>query len=337
MTVLPAGRLVGVDVARGLAIVGMLYAHTADDGSAESLADGRSSVLFATLAGVSLGLITGGPRPVTGRARRDARLSVALRGLLLVALGLLLWMLGTPVAVILDYYGVLFLALLPVLFAPPTVVAAVGLVAALAGPVLVAAVGPDLRTPFTAGRPGRLLAEWFVTGYYPDVVWAAYLCAGLLVARLDLARPAIQRALLVAGSATSVLGYGGARLLGLDATAHADTTAEVLGAGGLAIALIGGLQLLCTAAGARRVLEPLAAAGSMPLTIYTGQLLVLAVWLTTPAAGDPPWIASWPLLVGLVLGSLVFATAWRRTVGRGPMESLVTGLTGVRPREPVGR
>jgi uncharacterized membrane protein YeiB len=67
----------------------------------------------------------------------------------------------------------------------------------------------------------------------------------------------------------------------------------------------------------------------MPLTIYTGQLLVLAVWLTTPAAGDPPWIESWTLLGGLVLGSVAFALVWQRFVGRGPLERAMTLLTTV--------
>ena len=66
-------RFAGVDAARGLAIVGMLWAHTAADGTRQSLADGRSAVLFATLAGCSIGLLTGGARPRTGRGRRDIR------------------------------------------------------------------------------------------------------------------------------------------------------------------------------------------------------------------------------------------------------------------------
>jgi uncharacterized membrane protein YeiB len=329
-------RFAGVDAARGLAIVGMLWAHTADDGTRQALADGRSSVLFATLAGCSLGLLTGGAEPVTGRAGRDALVSVALRGVLLVVLGLLLWRLGTPVAVILDTYGVLFLVLLPVVLAPVPVVAAVGLVAALAGPLLVQAVGPDLATPFTPQRLLHLPAEWLVTGYYPGVVWAAYLCAGLVAARAGLARRRTLVAMVGGGAATSVLGYGGAAALGLDAAAHANTTAEVLGSGGLAIAVVGALELLCaadrTGAAARRLLGPLIAAGRMPLTIYTVQLVVLAIWLASPAAGDPPWIESWVLLAGLLVGSPLLAVLWQRFAGRGPLERVMTDLTTVGAR-----
>ncbi|WP_375387627.1 DUF418 domain-containing protein [uncultured Amnibacterium sp.] len=326
-------RFAGVDAARGIAILGMLWAHTAADGTRDALADGRSSVLFATLAGCSLGLLTGGSSPRTGRARWEALASVGLRGLLLIVLGLMLWTLGTPIAVVLDTYGALFLVLLPVLFAPIRVVAGVGVLAALAGPFVVRAVGEDLATPFTPERLLHLPAEWFVTGYYPGVVWAAYLCAGLVAARAGLARRRTLVAMLGAGAATSLLGYGGAAAFGLDASAHANTSAEVLGSGGLAIAVVGGLELLCSSAVAgriaRAVLGPLIAAGRMPLTIYTGQLVVLAIWLRTPAAGDPPWIESWQLLIGLTVASLLVAVLWQRFVGRGPLELLVSRLTAV--------
>jgi hypothetical protein len=291
-------------------------------------------VLFATLAGCSIGLITGGEHPRQGGERRSGLASIALRGLVLIALGLVLWSLGTPVAVVLDTYGVLFLVLLPVVFAPLRVVAGVGLVAALVGPLVVAAVGEDLQTPFSADRVPHLLGEWFVTGYYPGVVFAAYLCAGLVVARAGLARRRTLVAMVGSGAVTSLLGYGGAALAGLNASAHADTTAEVLGSGGLAIAVIGALELLCsspaTARVARAALAPLIAAGRMPLTIYTGQLLVLAVWLQTPAAGDPPWIESWALLAGLLAASLLFAWLWQRFIGRGPLETVMGGLSTVR-------
>lgn len=316
--------------------MGMLWAHTAADGTRQSFADGRSAVLFATLAGCSIGLITGGARPRERGERRAALTSVALRGLVLIVLGIGLWTLGTPIAVVLDTYGVLFLLLLPVVFAPVPVIAGVALVAALAGPLIVAAVGEDLATPFSTERLLHLPAEWLVTGYYPGVVFAAYLCAGLVVARADLARRRTCVGMLTGGAATSLLGYGGAAVAGLDASAHANTTAEVLGSGGLAIAVIGGLELLCSSATTgpivRAALTPLTAAGRMPLTIYTGQLLVLAVWLLTPAAGVPPWIESWTLLGGLIVASLVFATLWQRFLGRGPLEGLMAQLTSVRAR-----
>lgn len=67
-------RIEGLDLARGVALVGMLAVHvfpTFDgDGSASlatQIASGRSSAVFATMAGVGLALVTGGRNPVSGR------------------------------------------------------------------------------------------------------------------------------------------------------------------------------------------------------------------------------------------------------------------------------
>jgi len=73
-------RIVGVDAARGLALIGMIAVHIFDtfgpNGAptvATTLAWGRSAATFALLAGVSLALITGGRQPVWGRTRTARR------------------------------------------------------------------------------------------------------------------------------------------------------------------------------------------------------------------------------------------------------------------------
>ena len=60
------GRLVGIDVARCLALLGMVSTHVlvpvTDEGEiawAQDLAGGRAAALFAVLAGVSLALLSG--------------------------------------------------------------------------------------------------------------------------------------------------------------------------------------------------------------------------------------------------------------------------------------
>ena len=71
--VVPRSRVVGVDVARCLALLGMMATHILPgvvDGDVPlgfQLAAGRASALFAVLAGVSLVLV-GGREPLRGRA-----------------------------------------------------------------------------------------------------------------------------------------------------------------------------------------------------------------------------------------------------------------------------
>src|SRR5690606_4285879 len=86
------GRVAGADVARGIAVLGMFTAHvgvtSADLGTPEGwlgLAHGRSSILFAVVAGVSLALVTGGRVPPSGQALRTARGRFLVRAALLLA------------------------------------------------------------------------------------------------------------------------------------------------------------------------------------------------------------------------------------------------------------
>ena len=115
-------RLVGVDVARCLALLGMVATHVLashdPDGSlsgSQWLAGGRASALFAVLAGVSLALMTGRRTPVQGTERGRRSLALATRAVLVATIGLALGGLETGIAVILTYYGVLFLMALPFL------------------------------------------------------------------------------------------------------------------------------------------------------------------------------------------------------------------------------
>jgi peptidoglycan/LPS O-acetylase OafA/YrhL len=88
------GRLVGLDLARGLAVFGMYAVHVGPApgqdgviGLLMELTQGRSSVLFAVLAGFAVALITGRRTPKTGLAGRQAVAKVIIRAVILIALG----------------------------------------------------------------------------------------------------------------------------------------------------------------------------------------------------------------------------------------------------------
>ncbi len=323
----PDSRIAGVDIARGLAVLGMFVAHVLPDGETENLADGRSSVLFATLAGVSLGLMTGGAEPAPRSERSRLVVAVTLRGLALILLGLLLWTLDSGIAIILDYYGSFFLVLLPVLFAPRAVLAPIALACLTVGTAILDAAPDDPRVLIGDDLLLWLPTEWWVTGYYPGLLWLGYLLTGLVLARSDLRRRATQLAMTAGGAAASLAGYGGALLLDRDVSAHSNTLWEGLGAGGFAVAVIG-LLLLGARGWVATVLWPLGAVGSMPLTIYTGQLVVLALFEGVHPFGAEA-AEEWVLLAALVGGSLLAASLWRAFAGKGPLERLMARVSGL--------
>lgn len=346
-------RHVGVDAARGLAIVGMIAAHVIPRFSdAELIVDGRPSILFAVLAGLSLGLLTptrAAATPGDARAaRRGARAALATRALLLMVLGLWLWTLPTNIAIILDAYGLMFLLMVPLLFANRVVLAVVGAGVLALGPLLVSlteplppfsvfsGASPIDRAAELVRDPVVVLADAFLTGYYPALLWLPLLCAGLIATRSDLTSTMTRLLMVTLGLAASLVGYGAAVFVpGVSAEAHAVTPAELLGSGGLAIAIIGGALLLLDSPGAfarasRIVLAPLIAIGRMPLTVYTLHVLLIA--LATEAFGIGPAGAyaspdGWWMLAALLVISAAVALIAMRRGARGPLELALARVT----------
>ncbi|GAB2973678.1 DUF418 domain-containing protein [Frigoribacterium salinisoli] len=338
----PAGdrRLVAVDVARGLAVLGMFAAHLwPRDVLDERLFDGRSAILFATLAGASLGLLTGGARPPSRGRWPRLYGSIALRAALLVLLGLALQAWNEFVLVILPYYGVMFLLLLPLLRAPRAVVAVVGAVLLVGAPWAASLVPVDARGDAVAAGGVGLAQDALLVGAYPALVWLPFLCAGLLAARSDLRRGRTRLVLVVGGVLAAVVGYGARSLPGaadvaaLDPAAHGGAPAEVLGSGGVAVAVLGVLLgLLDGSPGrSRRVLRttlhPLAATGAQPLTVYAAHLLLTApLFVLHRLAGGAYGLPIGWLVASVVL-TLLAATLWQRWLGRGPLERVVGRLS----------
>lgn len=171
------------------------------------VAGGRASALFAVLAGVTIALGTGRRQPVRGRERWARSSGLAVRALLVAAIGLALGEVESGLAVILTYYGLLFLLVLPFLGRGPRVLFPLAAVWVLVVPVLSHLVRPELpergfKNP-TFGQlvdePGRMFSELLLTGYYPALPWLGYLLVGLAVGRLDLARRGVAAALAGVG------------------------------------------------------------------------------------------------------------------------------------------
>lgn len=229
-----SGRLHGIDAARGLALLGMMATHLLP--TFESNAgltptwigltfSGRAAALFAVLAGVGLALSTGKHKPVQGPDLTAARRGIALRALVIAAVGLTLGGLEVNLAIILVHYAVLFLCVLPFLGMGLKRLCGWAGGWILGSPVLAYMLRPWLlaaEPPLKLGHnpswedlatPSRLLADVFFTGYYPAFQWLSYLLVGLIVGRLVLGRAMVPVVLLVAGSVVAVL----AKTLGVTA------------------------------------------------------------------------------------------------------------------------
>ncbi len=209
-------RIMGLDVARALAVLGMVGAHIGSTPVLEierietwgSLVHGRSSILFAVLAGVSIALMTGRTRIPAPERMPGLRLNLVGRGAAIFVIGLALELLGTPIAVILTVYGLLYVAAIPFLrWRISRLLIAAGVLAVLGPPLL---AGLQVVTLGSSG-PG---VELVVFGSYPITVWMAFVLAGMAIGRMPLDRVRTAAWMLLVGVVISVVGYLGLGVLG---------------------------------------------------------------------------------------------------------------------------
>lgn len=386
------GRLIGLDVARALAVIGMFAAHTMPGGWLHDLVSGRAAALFAVLAGVSIALMSGGSQLYDRLRLRSARVRIAVRAVLLFVLGLALTTLQVPAMVILAFYAVLFALSLPLLRLRAPVLAALAAVFAIGGPLLSFVLRKHIETNKLGYTPDftdltspdglwQLAHGLLLTGAYPALTWLPFLLAGMAVGRLDLR--ALRGRLMIIGVGLGALGYGGSVLVMqvfgvrehlisllppdlppqmldvvmsagygtvsttdpawlLTAAGHSGTPFEIVGASGVAMAVIG----LCLLADRRRfedrlrvVLLPLASVGSLALTAYVGHLVALRLFGQDHLEQALSHSLYLPWLV-LVAAALVFCTTWRALLGRGPLERVLhhtsTGLARLADRRRTG-
>ncbi|MDR6866918.1 hypothetical protein J2Y69_001517 [Microbacterium resistens] len=226
-------RITGLDLARFVALIGMMAAHVwtyAPDGSysvAEQVVSGKAAALFAVLAGVGITL-------TSRRALAEGRVGAARwnlfgRGLAIILIGLTLGIVGGMggILVILVYYGVMFWVAIPMLRWPSTALLIGAGVLAVGWPPLSAWLREGMMQPFELGGaswfsltdPAAFGRGLFLTGTYPVPTWIVYAMVGMVIGRLvlaaqehgDLRRLGLR--LTAIGSAVAVAAWGASLLL----------------------------------------------------------------------------------------------------------------------------
>lgn len=217
-------RLDGIDLARFLALAGMMLVHLGPPQAnsfalpswGEIVTGGRAATLFAVLAGVSLSLVHRHAPRGSGSAQ-----SIAIRAVLLFALGISLGSLeDISIYIILAYYAVLFVIAIPFRDLSARTLLAIAAGWALAGPVFAMALrrilGPGDASQVEVADladPIALLAEITVVGIYPMLVWTAYVVLGLGIGKLDLAARQTAWTLTVVGLGLVAITVSLARVL----------------------------------------------------------------------------------------------------------------------------
>jgi uncharacterized membrane protein YeiB len=358
-------RQIGLDVARAVAVLGMLFAHFATAGLDDATGwtthiarfnDGRAMPLFVMLSGAGFTLLL-------RRSPRPTR-QVMGRALVLLLIGLT-FEYTTPIAVILQFYALFFVVALVTrrLSNRWLLVAAVAVM--IIGAVTTLHLNDHLPVAFdrvndTASgwgaipllrQPHVLLSELFFTGIYAFFPNFAFVLIGMWIGRQDLSSQRLRTGLVVVGLAMAVVGYGSgwsteSRRVSvdravvqtdplpdepslwwelLDARGHSEMPAWMVGSSGLAMAVLGGS--LVVGDRLRRVTLPLARVGQLALSLYVFQV-ALYRW----PMKHWPWGFSQAQETGLTFASFLVSigvcSLWRWRFTHGPLELLLRRAGG---------
>ena len=326
-------RLHGLDLARYFALAGMVLVNfrLAMAVPAERagwlagffhLLEGKASATFVTLAGLGLVLAT------QRLGRRQACVQTWRRALFLLVLGLLNLTLFP--ADILHYYAVYFVLAVLWLRASPR-----ALLASIAG-LAAGSFWALLHWDYSQGWNWQTLEytglwQWpgaarnlLFNGFHPLLPWMCFFLLGMLLARLQLSQPRVQRALLLLG--VLLIGAGqGVQHLALGTPWQVWLNAADAAGTGLRADRFGrGLQCdrrvpVGQPPVSRNWRAPLTAAGRMTLSLYVGHILLGMG--TLEGLGVLDGSASLPAVLWCALLFLLLATAaawlWSLRFARG--------------------
>jgi len=337
-----------VDIARGIAIIGMFVLHAIPAQSSSPIlsagtaifSDQRAQILFATLDGISIGILTGFGS--TSRASNGGeiakigrfveRQTIAIRGLYLVTLGLFLTTLGSPIVVILDYYGIYFLLVLPFVYMKKKTILGISLTLLIVGPYITHLARQSIGDPSVTGNeylPPLIerIASWTLVGQYPAIIWLGYVFLGLAVYRIGIldrnSQIHILKVSLPVGLFMTAAGHG------LLLNEISKQTITLFGSAGVAISIV--LAATFFADGNRIILRkfsrtflyPISALGGMPITIYFFHVIYFAFLMHYLTLNE---IQSGKTFSILLIASVIFSVICLQFVKRGPMELAISQL-----------
>ena len=321
-------RILGLDIARGVAIIGMIYLHLGHPlWQAKVVLSGLPAALFAVIAGVTMMLIWNNAKRRATVASAAAAAStatvasaataataatalqtvakLAARGAIITLIGLALLPIGGEIQVVLVVLGITMLA---TAWIPPLPTAAK--VALL---LLATAAATWRYAPLELPLP------------YPHFAWVAYIIAGMILFDVYVGKDGTGAGGVIKKATTTtcliIAGIGIYLRFQTDLPGWARTTGHtgVLGEIVLSVVVAAIVLHLCLVIGQRmRATNPLVALGSMALTVYILHVLSAFWWQTHVALHSDLWATAF------IAAFLVFAWLWKK-LADGPAKTLFAG------------
>jgi uncharacterized membrane protein YeiB len=356
------GRIAGYDLARGLAVIGMIVVNFVvvmggDDGGPAwlralvGLLEGKAAATFVVLAGVGISLLSR-----VARATENRKIQWQARGLLLrrAAFLFIVGLAYLPVwpGDILHFYGAYLLVAAVTLRWSDRGLWTGVFTANVVFIVLLLSLDYERGWDWStleyldlwtgAGMARHLLFN----GFHPVFPWVGFLLAGMWLGRQDLRDATMRRAvlsmgalLLIGGSLTAMALAG---LLVADPEISIEVANALAGTGPMpptpiyfTVGLGAAFTVIAAAVSMERHLQgqawvtALCDTGRLSLTVYVAHVVIGmgALEMAGRLSGQTLTFAV-TAAIGFSLLSIAFATVWLRRFEHGPLETLMRAVTG---------
>ena len=353
-------RIEGYDVARALAIFGMIIVNfKIVMGSSEAgsdwlvvfagLFEGRAVALFVILAGVGLSLLSRRAFQTNDpEARRIAQLRIVKRSTFLLVFGLLLATIWS--ADILHFYSMYMLIGALLLFQQPRILWTSGM-ALMLGFVLLFFLFPyesgwnwETLTQDDFWTFGGLLRSLFFNGFHPVFPWAAFLVFGMWLGRQDVANPKFRQRMMSIGLSvliiTEILVFvlvkSTAPILGDEIASFLFSRAPIppmpfylLSAGSSALIILMIVIQLGTQFSSTWLWRILVITGQFALSLYVAHIFIGMGIMEFFGWIEGGQSLAFTLLYCVVfyIACIGFSVLWRQYFKRGPFEQVMRWMT----------
>lgn len=354
-------RIIGIDVARALAVIGMIIVNfkivfgSKGQGWVQFLAsifDGKAAATFVVLAGTGLALMTNSAIKNNDLTKlKIVRIRILKKALFLFIVGIsyiAIW----P-ADILHFYGIYMLIIVFVLTSHQKVIITTALAIILAFPILLLFWNYEMGWDFNSLKyldfwtAKGFMRNLFFNGFHPVIPWVAFMLFGYWFGKQDLHNEKfVKKSFVISLSsfiAIQLLSYGSISLLSENIQENTSELIEILGTSPmppLPIYMFNGIAIAFTIISAciiiaKRfentiIINALYKTGQLALTFYVAHIVIgmgIIEIINPSKMGNYSIEFSIAYALVFSFACILFALAWRKHKKLGPLEWLMRKLT----------
>jgi len=354
-------RIIGIDVARALAVIGMIIVNFkvvfGENGNQilkniTHLFDGKAAATFVVLAGVGIALMSNSAvKKNEVEKLNKIKAGIFKRALFLFAIGLsyiIIW----P-ADILHFYGIYMLITLMLLKSATRTILLSALLSVVLYPFLMILFNYEQGWDFTTleyhnfWSLNGFIRNLFYNGFHPVIPWAAFMLIGLWFGKMNLKdKQFVKKSFWVSLTvfiAVQLISYTLIELLSEGSPVAKTELIDIMGTNpmpplpiymfsgsSIAIFIISSCILLANKYEGSRVIDSLYKTGQLALTFYVAHVIIgmgIIEAINPEKMGKYSIEFSFSYALIFSLLCVVFAIIWRKKKPSGPLEWIMRKIT----------